>query len=1039
MAVDLLDQILPHIKNAIYPLRLSLQDWRLKDADVPGAHSASLRDHSWAVTQIPFQWLGDKKTYWFRKEIRVPEEFTGKQLALLLEFQEALLFINGKPYHGLGDHHKEVFLTDKSRTNETFLLAIQAFSGRKRGVNTFNNAELVVVNRTARALYNGLTTIRELDRIVGHSTPESKELRELIRRTLIFLKYFKPEGEEYPNAIARAQKFLISTLETEFKTSLPGIVHLVPHSHVDIAWLWRPSETAYKAARVQSTVLRLMEEFPECRFTQSQALLSELTRKAFPDIFKQVKQRILEGRWEAVSPLWVEQDYNIPGGEALIRNILLGKRYFKNELETDSTVAWLPDSLGFAWSLPQILKKSGITSLLTTKLLRNDTTVFPHSSFWWQGIDGTRILVHIPPAGLDSTLSPKDIRKSWENFLEKDSNPATLQTFGYSNEGGGINAEQLESSVLLKTITGLPASLISSAKEFFSQAEQQGENLPAWNDELYVERHRGTYTTQAFIKKESRYGERLLYNAELFATLAMVYGKSPAQRKYPSENLKFAWKTLLRNQYHEILSGTSIAEVYEEARKDFEEVRNVTSRVIDRAAHSFIHSAKSSKEFTFVVFNTLPAERSEYAEISVKSNEKNFSVHDGQGQAVQHQVLERNRGVVRILCYVPKIPPFSTMSLTVRPIEEKPEYVRPWKTSDRILETPLFKVRLDKKGALSSVYDKMLRRELIERGKRGNLFQAFQDTPEQADVWELDQSYERQKLDIFHLKNSRFVEMGPLRARIRLDLRSPNGSSITQDILLYHQLRRIDFQTRVNWRERRTLLKVAFPLNIKTNVATYDIQFGSIKRNTKPKLDADAAKFEVPAQQWADLSEQKLGVSLLNDCKYGYDARANVLRLSLIRSPFYPHPNEPWRLSDDKCTDQGEHQFTYSLYPHPGDWKKGETVLQARMLNNSVVLFANAAATKERVPLAISKRNVQLSSLKKAEDSDDLILRLYECHGETTDCSVAFDFVVKTAEECDLLENPLKGLKLSKGRMALKFQPFEIKTLKLGLRKKITL
>ncbi|MBI4427821.1 MAG: alpha-mannosidase [Ignavibacteriales bacterium] len=1037
MAVDLLDQILPHVKNAIYPLRSSLQDWKLKEADVPGGQSTSYRDHTWATTQIPFQWIGDKKVFWFRKHVAVPPAFVGKPLAVLLDFQEALLFVNGKPYHGLGDHHKEVFLTEKSRTNESFLLAVRAFSGRKRGVNTFNAAELVVMNRTARALYNGLTTIRELDRVVGHNTMESKEIRELIRRTLIFLKYFKPGGEEYPNAIARALKFLTSTLETEFKTSLPGLIHLVGHSHLDAAWLWTKAESAYKAARIQSTVLRLMEEFPGIKFTQSQAMLFDFTRKSYPDLFKQIKQRILEGRWEAVSPMWVEQDFNIPCGESIIRNILLGKRFFKNELGVDSSVAWLPDSFGFTWSMPQILKKFGLTSFLTTKLLQNDTSVFPYSTFWWQGIDQTKILAHIPPAGLESNLGPKEIRKSWESFLQKDASPVALQTFGYPNEGGGITSEQLESASLLKTIIGLPSSVGSSATEFFAQAEQQVENLPSWNNELYLERYRGTYTTHAWVKKANRECERLLYTGELLAALAMVYGKSPQQRKYPAEELDFAWKTLLSQQYHEIIGGTSIAEVYEESRKDFGEIRDTATRLLRRSASFFVHSAKASKkEFPFVVFNPLPFERDEYVEVDIQSGEKNFSVMNESGLTCEHQVLDRSRGVVRILCHIPAIPSISARSFTVLPSEGRAESARPWRTSDRILESPLFKVRLDKKGALSSIYDKQLRRELIERGKRGNLFQTFQETPEQGETWDLDQAYERQKLDLFHLKNSRFLETGPLRGRIRLDFRSVNGSSLIQDILLYHQHKRIDFQTRVNWRERRTLLKVAFPLNIKTNAATYEIQFGAIRRTTKPKEDADIAKFEVPAQQWAELADAKVGVSLMNDSKYGYDAKANVLRLSLIRSPFYPHPNEPWRLSDDKCTDQGEHLFTYSLYSHPGDWRKGETPLQARMLNIPPLLFPRSVLKRECLPVSFSKRNIQMSCLKKAEESDDLILRLYENHGDTTDCAVTLGFPVKSIEECDLMENPLKALKFSKNKISLRFKPFEIKTLKLMLRKR---
>jgi alpha-mannosidase len=1037
MALDLLEQLLPHVKNAIYPARHPMSVWKFKEGEIPGAHKQSFKDQSWQTTQIPHQWLGDTRTVWFRHLATVPSEFVGKPLAVLLHLQEALLFLDGKLYHGLDDNHKEVFLTEKARSNQSFFLAVQSFSGRKRGINTFNAAELVVINRTARALFHGLTSLRELDRLLGHASPESKDIRELIRRTLIFLKYFKPEGEEFPNAIARAYKFLTGAIETEFKTNVPGLVHLIGQADTDIAWLWTSKEGVRKIARSWSSTLRCLEEFPEASFTQSQAHIHELMSSEFPDTFKQSRIYAAEGRWETVTPFWVEPDFNIPSGESLIRNILYGKRFFKEHCGTDPSVAWLPGSTGFPRSLPQILQKSGIKYFASARLLWNDTTRFPYNNFWWQGIDGTKILSHIPSVGLEGLLTPKDIKQSWDDFQHKESVNVTTQPFGYGKDGGGLSAEQLEYAKVLRTITGLPQSRVSTLMNFFLQVESQAENLPVWTDELYLERHRGTYTTQAWLKKANRECENKLYTAELMSSLAFVLSKSPLHRRYPQAELDGAWRKLIHNQQHRILTGTCIADVYEESRKELTAVNDATAQCIGRASTFFAEpKKKNTKEFWFTVFNPLPFNRSEYVECSVASTARLFSVTDESGRPIEHQLVEHNRRESRILCYIENIPAFSAVSLVIRPKEGKAEHTRGWKTSHRIIETPFYRIRVDKKGGISSLYDKQLRRELIERGKRGNLFQAFQDTPDQWDAWELNPSYERHKMEIFRLRNWKFAESGPLRGRIRFDFRSLNGSSIVQDLLLYHREKRIDFRTRVNWKERRTLLKVAFPLSIKTQTATFETQFGIIKRTTRPKEERDRAKFEVPAQQWADVSEPKIGVSLLNDSKYGYDIRENILRLTLIRSPLYPHPSDPWHLNDDKCTDLGEHHFIYSLYPHAGDWIKGETIRHARALNLPLILFPNTAAKKIAEPLALSKTNIVITCLKKAEMSDDLTLRMYEATGQPTDCSLQLGFPAKSATECDLMENDLKELKMAKGKVALKFKPFEIKTLKLTLRKR---
>ncbi|MGB2869197.1 MAG: glycoside hydrolase family 38 C-terminal domain-containing protein [Bacteroidota bacterium] len=1044
MAIDLLEQILPHIENAIYPQRLPLPDWRMKEGDLEGAHLASFKDKSWLPIRVPFVWGKFDKTFWFRQSLNLPHEFSGKPIVLRLDFPDALLYVNGEPYQGIDREHREVLLTPKGKSNQHFLLAVQAYSRRTREHTTFGRAELAVLNSTARGLFHALTALHELDKLFEHGSQESRDIRELIRRTLIFLKYFKPEGEEYPNAVERAYHFLLTSLETEFKSTLPVLVSLIGQSHLDVAWLWTLKETIRKCGRTFSTVLRLMEEFPEYRFSQSQPYLYELTRKEYPGIFRQITQRVAEGRWEPLGPTWVEPDCNIPSGESLVRQILYGKLYYKSHFGIEPDVFWLPDSFGFGASLPQILKKSGINSFFTTKLRWNDTNKFPHTSFWWQGIDGTRILSHIPPVGLEAQVSPKDLRAIGAPPEEQESLLMVAQTFGYGDGGGGPAKEQIEYARVLKTITGLPPSQFSTVKEFFAQLELQSQKMPVWDKELYLERHRGTFTTMGWVKKENRRSECLLYTLELLGVLSTLPvpgrksgNKKATERKYPREELHTLWKKLLVNQFHDVISGTCIPEVYEDVRSEFQAITTRGNRLLGSLLGSFsIGGKKSANEFDFALFNPLGWNRNEYVELTVRSKEKHFVVTDSRGKELEHQLVARDKGIVRLLCHVESIPPFSFLSLTVRPGIAQAEPEKPWKASRHTVETPLYRIRLDNKGGLSSIHDKRLRRELLQKGKRGNLFQTFQDQPAEWEAWEIDPGIEKHRLELLQFKGARITEQGPLRASVRLEFRSLNGSALTQDVRLFHRSPRIDFVTHVRWNEKRTMLKVAFPLNVKTSAATYETQFGAVKRSTKPDDQWEHAKFEVPAQQWADLSEQKFGVSLLNDCKYGHDARENTLRLTLLRSPHAPHPLDPKALHDERYTDLGEHNFTYSLFPHTGDWKKGLSVRAARELNYPVLCLPEATAQTLPSFLDSPKSGIQVDSVKLAEGSDDIIVRLHEAHGETTESTLKFGFSPKSAAECDLMENELKQHKIIKGKLPLKFKPFEIKTIKLMTGKK---
>ena len=1033
MALDLLDQILPHVRDHIYPSIIPISDWKIRVGDVSNGASPSLNDANWTVVKPPqAQWGAFDTTFWFRSSVTVPAEFSGKPLVLLLDFPDGLLYINGKPYQGLDKNHRTVFLTEKARTNQTFSIAVQAYSGRKKESNVFGRADLAVLNPTARSLFVGLSFLKDLEKFYSNSPQDAKEIRELIRKTLIYLKYFKPDGEEYPNAIGRAYRFFVQNLEADLRTDVQGLVHLIGHSHLDVVWLWTFREARRKAGRTFSSMLRLMDEFHEFKFTQSQPLLYQTVKNDYPDLFKDIKRRVGEGRWEPVGAMWLEPDCNLPNGESLARHLWWGKKFLRDEFGIDSTILWLPDTFGFNWALPQLMKLSGVRYFFTTKLAWNDTTVFPHNSFWWKGIDGSKVLAHMPPVGLEGLVSARDFKKSWDQFQQKEELTEVLQTYGFGDGGGGPTKEHIENIRNFRSLPHLPPVQISTAAEFFKILEEKGKELPVWESELYLERHRGTYTTHGWIKKENRECEGLLYNAELLSSLFLLNGG----KKYPVSDLERAWKLLLKNQFHDILPGTSIPDAYEEVRKDYATLRNITGEAIRRSLLNFSKPAKkSSKEFRFAFFNPLAWERDAYVEVSFKSKDKRFQVLDGEGNAVAHQILGKNKGTITLLCYFERVGACSTVSLVITPATEKKEELPvQWKITSRVLETPLYRIRIDTQGNLTSIHDKRLRRELLKKGSRANVIQTFHDTPQQWETWDIDANVENKKADLLRFKLMKVVEQGPLRVTLEVVRRSDRGSLITQHMRLYHKSPNIEFRTRVKWNDSRILVKAAFSFNLNPPAATYEIPFGSIRRSAKPKAPADKAKFEVPALQWADLSDAKFGVSLLNDGKYGYDAREGTIRLTLLRSPHYPHPVDPLKSTSAQVTDQGNQEFTYAIYPHAGDWKRGNSIRRARELNTPLITVPNAVG-KPLVPLVTSlPENIVLSSVKKAETRNDLILRFYEGYGEAGKRNLEFGYGIEQAAECDLLENVTQKLKPSKGRLSMKFTPFEIKTLKIRFR-----
>lgn len=1037
MPLDLLDQILPFVKDSVYPRSIALPDWKIKESDLEDGFSLRVKDNLWNDFHVPSFWGGYDRTSWFRRRLVIPEEFSGKSVVLLLDLNDALAFVNGKPYQGIDAHHQEILLNEKARAGDSYLIAIQAYSGRENEVSYFNKAALAVYYSQAKELFHGLSALREIDRIFGQGTSESKEIRELIRRTLIYLKYYDPKSEEYPNAIDRALNFLKQSFDEEVRTTINGHVHLIAQSQIHLGSRSTFKETYRRSARTFSTILRLIEQYPQLEFHQDQALLYSDAKHQYPDLYRQIKNHVNDGKWRIVGGTLVQHDCNLLSGESLIRQILHGKQFFQSEFNHESHIAWYPHANGFPASLPQILSKSGFKYLYSAKFNLNDTSEPAYNTFFWEGIDGSKLLVHNPPFLVDGQLTSKRIFDTWNSYLHQEDLPDVMLPYGFGGNGGGPTKEQLLRSKLPVEIPDLPKIITSTPENFFGKIEALDDSVSTLKGELYLEKHRGIYTTQAWLKRGLRKSETGLYNAEVLSTIAMLNGKNAASRQYPTKDINEAWTSLSQNQSIDIIAGTAIYDTYPEVKTGFDKIEKIVSTTTEKVFTALKHRPKdSSKEFGFTVFNTLAWVRNAYVKISFKSKEKYFLIHDEDGNVLEYQILGRNKGNTELLCYVTGLLPFSDKTISIVPSHSRIESVSPWVISPRIIDGPLFKLRLDPSGRLTSIYDKRLRKELLKPSERGNEFQTFADRPEEWEAWEIAADFTSKRTDLFKTRSMKILNNGPIFASILIKHQSSNGSKITQQIRLYHKLPRIDFVNHVRWSEKQVLLKVAFPMNLKSSTATYEIPMGAFERTMKPKSDADKAKYEVPAHQWADISDAKYGISLLNDCKYSYDAREGTLRLSLIRSPHFVHDIDSAHSRDSRYTDQGEHQFNYALFPHKGDWRDGNTIQQAREFNIPPLILKNHFL-QPFAPLIYSMpENIIISAIKKAEKNDDVIVRLYEGHGVAAKEKIDFGYSILHASECDLMENVINKLKPSKSQLQLKFGPFEIKTLKLKLKAK---
>ena len=985
----------------------------------PGLGPERMPERGWKPFAVHDRWGGFDQTTWFRMTASVPATMKGHRVvALIRPGGESLAYVNGKPRQGLDANRDELYLTEKARGGEEFEIALESVpSVRFDTYHHFEYADIAVMHPAVWDLYWDCRVVLSVWEQLEDNYAPGRQLLELLKDTLFHVDLQHKGQPAYYASISEARRMLRTELK-QFKTSYGlGTLVLTGQSHIDTAWLWPLRETRRKCGRTFSSVLEYMERYPEYVFLASQPVQYEWMKTHYPEQYRRIKRRVKEKRWEPFGALWVESDCNVPSGESLVRQLLYGNRFWRKEFGVHSPTAWLPDAFGYTWSLPQILRKAQVDTFITTKLTWNRFTDFPYSAFQWEGVDGTRVFGLLPPLNYNGNPRPQDCLEQWNGFKQKELFEELPFPYGHGDGGGGPTMEMIEYAKRLGNVVGMPKCEIGRIQDSIDRmkAHCPFDDLPVWNGELYLEYHRGCQTSQARTKRNNRKCEFLLRQTEFLSSLALLNGG-----RYNHKELYEAWKTVLVNQFHDVLPGSSINEVYAQADLDYAAARSRTAAV---RAKAIAHIAKkidtSGDGAPILVFNTLSWLRDDVAYVELPLPRGRFAVLDPGGAHVPHQRV----GPKAIVFEARGVPPLGYAVYRVVKGASKAEPSGMLKATAKGMENEYLRIRFDKKGDLASVYDKVERREVLPKGERGNVLQLFDDRPHGNDAWDIDPSFEDIAWEVGPAASIEVVETGPVRAIVRI-VRKTEHSVITQDVTLHAHAPRVDFVTHVDWHEKRVLLKAAFPLDVRAGRAAYEIQFAAIERATHHNTDFDRARYEVPAHKWADLSEGDYGVSLLNDCKYGYDTKGNVMRLSLLRSPVDPDPH----------ADEGEHSFTYALYPHAWGWRNG-TVQQGYELNEPLLAVAVPSARGTLPPVdtfaAVDAENVIVDTVKRCEDSDALIVRLYEAYGQRGDVTISFGRKPKEVAECDLMEENDAPVAMKGNHVRFYVTPFEIRTFKV--------
>ena len=978
--------------------------------------------NGWKKVNSGDKWGGEFCYAWIRTKYTVPKEFEGKKLLLKprIGLVEGLLFLNGKP-SGIFDVctdipsdfrlHEVQPLTLDAKEGETFEIAVECYAGHKiLGTRPYENGE---VDKWSFYPANFVRTFDYFDIVECDETvAEFLNLHKIVKQILdcyeentamysaaanAFCEIFKilpllPHEVDYDfhPLLEKANKFLRSVTDRKSNEGEElGYVGLIGHSHLDTAWLWPVRETLHKVARTFSNALRLMEVYPDYHFIQSSVVYIDWMKKFYPDIYEAIKKRTAEGRWEPNGGAWVECDNNMPSGEYLIRQFLLGQRYTKENFGYMADCFWQPDTFGYSAALPQILKGCGIKYFLTTKLSWNEANTFPHDSFIWKGIDGSEVLTHF-----NITHNWPDVNDIKNNVLKSIKHPEVsnmkLLSYGFGDGGGGPSYSMLECEKIVKDMSGMPKLESTTVSKYMSRLENTAKNLPVFSGELYLELHRGTLTQMHEIKRTNRILERTIHDFELLSVMLHQDNEEMRLRTL---------KTLLTNQFHDILPGTCISDVHNvaiyENKKAIEQLKDYTSQMFA--------GDKSLKS----ICNTLSFER------------KDQIIFKNTDFVPENTVIQEYVDVYGDKCTAVSGVTLSPFSISTIKAGQAISADTPFVVDGNLIKTPFAEIVMEN-GRFVSYKTKSGLEVVSDKDIPLNTFYFGEDIPYIWDNWDIDYDQSQKMYPVSQFVSSEIVSIGALQLRIRVKYKF-SESELCQDIVFYSDNPRIDFESVVDWNSPHSLLKVGFKVNVLSDVARFETQFGNIKRPTHENYCTDKTQFEVCNHKWSDLSDTRFGVAILNDCKYGISVNENDMRLTLHRGGIRPDPSG----------DKGIHKFTYSLLVHESAFSTESVIKPAYELNYPVLVFdGETVGETYNSLLRIDADNLIIESIKPAEDGNGFIARIYETEGCYTMCNLTFNSQFESVSKTDMLEYDDEPIETINNSIKLNFKPFEIKTLR---------
>lgn len=949
---------------------------------------------------------GQDHHFWFRATFKTPQMIP--HMDYFLQFvagqgdqwdspdPQGLVYLNGKMVQGCDSNHMEVFL----EPGITYELHYYFYLGMEQ-LQIPLNMRLCALDTRSEQMYYDIQTALDSCLLLPENNDDRIAVMSVLEQTVNRIDLRNPGSGDYYRSVDEASGYIAEALyERRCSTAGKPVVSCIGHTHIDVEYLWSRKQTREKIQRSAATVISLMKKYPEYRFMLSQPELYRYLQEEAPEVFAEVKALVAQGRWEPEGAMWVEADCNLISGESFVRQILQGKKFFQETFGVDCKILFLPDVFGYSAAMPQILKKCGIRHFVTSKISWSDTNTMPVDCFMWQGIDGTEIFTNFITAqdynGPDiqrqttyiGMLSPKQIKGTWNRFQQKQYTSHAMTTYGYGDGGGGPTRTMLETQRrLAKGLPGMPVTNMTSllshldtVRREFDENCREAKRTPRWVGELYLEFHRGTYTSMAKNKRANRKAEFALQMAEALSYTDLLHGG-----EYDADGIYNAWNIVLHDQFHDIIPGSSIREVYDGTDIDYQKVGIYCDALIAGKIGVLARGVQSNTGI--LVYNALGFARRGEIRINGKCAELKEEIPAFGWKVIDSAQMDTDVKIIGLTA-----------------------------------ENANYFLVLDEAGRIKLLFDKVEGRQILKENCRGNELQIFEDYPRRYDNWEISDYY-KQKMWI--LEDPAHIEpvFDGSRAGFRVTRRYMH-SEITQHIWLYSLGKRIDFETVIDWHENHQLLKVAFPLDVCASSAAYEIQFGHVRRPTHENTSWDKAKFEVYGHKWVDVGEYGYGVSLLNDCKYGFNAEGSILKLTMLKCGTYPN----------ETADQGEHRFTYSLLPHAEDFTRAGVIREGYCLNQPLVVMP-VVPGQGLLPDAYSliscdRENVVIETVKKAENSDAMVVRMYESFGMRTAAHVKVAGLFRKVFLCDLLENEEQELMLQADIVEVKLSNFEILTLK---------